>query len=358
MRQLARSDPAHLSDCIKFLATYPHRETQGEELALPDEPVERVGGQPDVPSCRLHVEPLRLIRHRAQRTGTRGGQPPDRFATSPVGPVSPQCYNGEMVHKRRKKGGRYTAPKHKRYTGRDVELKLTGPKPSDLERHVLRQFVAGGWLRYWPTDLLAMLCMAAANGADTEGDAFADDAESFPLEETVWWEPSDPDDAGRLEETRIHLGRCSDAAGLPPVHTRRDLLTLAEHYGLVRRDDAGRLVMVDPLPLVADTGQLSPEEVAREDKLRWEDQFERLTYRVINIFVDGKLDEWRAPLSEIAEAIEAPVDDTRHALAILGESEEFTVQPDPEAAADGDKLLIEVDWAAFDRNRMHISGYS
>lgn len=263
-----------------------------------------------------------------------------------------------MAHKRRRKGGRYTAPKHRQLTGRDTTLRLTGPRPNEVERRVLRQYVAGGWIRYWPTDLIVILSMAAQNGAEPDHDVFADEAERFDLDESVWSAPEDPEEAGRQEDIRIHLGRCSDAAGMPAVVTRRDLLALAEHYGLVRRDESGRVVIVDPLPLVADTGHLSPEEVAKEDRLRWADEFEGLSQRVIGVFVEEKLDEWRAPLSEIAETIEASVEDARQALALLGEAPDFTVTPDPETLGDSDEVAILVDWATFDRTRYSLAGYA
>lgn len=262
-----------------------------------------------------------------------------------------------MAHKRRK-GGRYTAPKHNQLTGRDTTLRLTGPRPNDIERRVLRQYIAGGWLRYWPTDLIVILSMAAQNKAEPDHDVFDDEAERFDLDESVWSAPDDPEEAGRQEDIRIHLGRCSDAAGLPPVLTRRDLLALADHYGLVRRDEGERVVIVDPLPLVADTGQLSPEEVATEDRLRWADEFEGISQRVIGVFVREKLDEWRAPVSEIAEVIESSVEDARQALALLAEAPDFSVTPDPETLAADDEVAILVDWAAFDRNRFSLGGYA
>jgi len=260
--------------------------------------------------------------------------------------------------KKRRKGGRYTAPKHHEFSGRDKVLRLTGPKPNDVERQVLRQYVANGWLRYWPPDLLVILCVAAQNGAEPDHDAFVDEADSFDPDASVWSTPVDVDDADRQEEVRIHLERCSEAAGLPSVNTRRDLLALAEHFSLVRRDDGGRVVIVDPLPLVAETGQLSPEQVAREDRLRWRDQFEGLSQRVIRRFVEQKLDEWRAPLDQVAAAIDAPIEDTRHALAVLCDEGDFTVQPDPEGVADLDEVLIVVDWAAFDRTRFQLAGHA
>jgi hypothetical protein len=135
------------------------------------------------------------------------------------------------------------------------------------------------------------------------------------------------------------------------------LLALAEHYGLVRRDGDGRVVIVDPLPLVADTGQLSPEEVAEEDRLRWHDQFEGISQDVIRVFVDEELDEWRAPLTEIAEVIEASVEDTRQALALLVGEGDFTVEPDPEQVAEDGEVIVVVDWKAFDRHRFTLGGY-
>ncbi|MGH9223218.1 MAG: DUF6042 family protein [Acidimicrobiales bacterium] len=262
-----------------------------------------------------------------------------------------------MAHKRRK-GGRSTAPKHKQLTGRQSSLRLTGPRPNEIERRVLRQWVAGGWLRWWPADLLFILQLAAQNEAEPDHDVFEVEAKRFDLDESVWEAPTDPEEAGRQEDMRIHLGRCSDAAGLPPVFTRRDMLALAEHYGLLRCDGGGRVVVVDPLPLVTDTGQLSPEDVANEDRLRWADEFEGISQRVIAVFVDERLDEWRAPLSEVAETIEASVEDSRQALVLLCEEGDFTVAPDPETLGDGDEVVIVVDWAAFDRSRFHLGGYT
>ena len=116
-------------------------------------------------------------------------------------------------------------------------------------------------------------------------------------------------------------------------------------------------MIVDSLPLVADTGQLSAEEVAKEDRLRWHDQFEGISQDVIRVFVDEQLAEWRAPLAEIAETIEASVEDTRQALALLTEEGDFTVQPDPEQVTADGEVVIVVDWKAFQQHRFTLGGY-
>jgi hypothetical protein len=70
VQQLAGLDPALVVARVEMPALYSNREPEGGELALPYEPVDRVGGQPNIAPSRFDIEPFRFVLHR-QRSVVR-----------------------------------------------------------------------------------------------------------------------------------------------------------------------------------------------------------------------------------------------------------------------------------------------
>jgi hypothetical protein len=193
------------------------------------------------------------------------------------------------------------------------------------------------------------LALAAENGVE-EGDAF----EGCDLDGPLWWAGAvEVDDAERMEDERVHLARCSEAAGRPlvpgPDENCWSWLSTRDERGRLRR-----LLVADPFPVVADMGQLLTRAGRSEDHLRWRGRFEKVSYRIINLFVDENLDEWRTTLGDAAHRIGAEMSGgyAREALAVLQDDGDFTVVPDPRLSAPDPELGIRIDWKTFDRDRM------
>ena len=64
VRQLAGLDAAAFDADVEVFPPDTNRETEGDEPALPDHAVDRVGMEVEVPGRRVHVEPVGLLRHR------------------------------------------------------------------------------------------------------------------------------------------------------------------------------------------------------------------------------------------------------------------------------------------------------
>ena len=148
------------------------------------------------------------------------------------------------------------------------------------------------------------------------------------------------------------MRRFADGAGTAVPSTRADLLDLAEHYGLIVRDDHGKRLVAQPLPLVSETGVLTAEEVALEDRVRWMRQFTPLILPILAVLRHGDLGPRDCTVARIAVRIGYSTESTRHALAVLTDDEDLFIDPDPETAADFEPLAVTVDWDEYDRKRL------
>jgi hypothetical protein len=229
----------------------------------------------------------------------------------------------------------------------------------------MRALFSSGWARYLPVDAFVVAAAAAAN-ATTKlfgADGFSAVDADAPLRHLV---PAGrertreqvADDDECVARTTADLDRFSRHAGLEPPATLGGLISLMQAYGIVAERADGRVVLVDPTPLVVGAGVLHADEVASEDRLRWRKQFEPLVNDIIRTFVEDARTTWTATLTEFGHIFEADPDSVRHALAQLCEEGDFTVDPAPEAAALDARITVTVDWAAFDENRISVGGFA
>ena len=183
-------------------------------------------------------------------------------------------------------------------------------------------------------------------------DEFDEDREIWPVDS-----PAEHDERQYVEGRRRDAHRFAEHAGLPFPETLGDLVALARYYGLLIDADEG-LAIAQPLPLVTETGVLNVDEIAHEDALRWSGQYEPFAQRIIKLFVDANLDGWSGTLDQLAAAIDATVEDARHAVEQLVTESDFSSDHDPSTVSHDERISIRVDWDEFDRNRIHLAGPS
>lgn len=251
-----------------------------------------------------------------------------------------------MPNKKRK-GGRHTPPREDKMTGREVQYRLAERPPAALQT-VLREMFHSGWARWMPVQALEVVAAGFDNANQDDVDVFED----LDLEAGLWVSEHKVDIEEEIPRRRADLKRFANAADMACPETVGGLAKLLAHYGVLRHDDTGRYLATLPLPLVSEAGVLDVAEVAKEDRLRWYDEFEPVVQKIIRIFVDDNRDEWQTNIIEVSEVLDVPAESAKAAVELLADEADFTVTPSLANIDLRDPLTISVDWVAFDENRI------
>jgi len=274
-----------------------------------------------------------------------------------------------VAKKRARKGGRYTPPKRLRPP--EAEL----PEPArrrkggarkrraeerrrlvalDRQASAMVDLMYAGWDAHAPEELCALVEVAAVNAAFPDQDLFRGNARDADLDAPLWCRGEvEDDDEEEAAQERAFLGRCARGSGLPPAQTARDLVAVAEHYGLLRRDATGRLVTAETLPLVTDLGLLEPEQA--EEFLAWRrgQVLAELPESILDEFERRESDEWRTTPGDLARLLRVDLDLMRQALERLKSERCVSLSPDPAVLGDGDDFTLAwvLDPYEYDFNR-------
>ncbi|WP_316289055.1 DUF6042 family protein [Clavibacter michiganensis] len=154
----------------------------------------------------------------------------------------------------------------------------------------------------------------------------------------------------------VAMERYARHLGVPKVQTIGDLLDFMVTAGVLLLDNG--IYTINPnAPLPAEALPLSAGDAASEDAHRWRRLHERIATRIISLFHPRSLaraDELTANLIQIARETDAEPESVRAAVGLLLEEGDFSVSPDIERVQPEEDFTLRVDWAAFDRTRIHV----
>ena len=186
----------------------------------------------------------------------------------------------------------------------------------------------GGWPRLLPPAALQVIgAVAILEAEDRPGSL--EDAEPFgrpgDLAAPVWdHEVGDPRPADEnfswLYKREALLARIAADRGMPAPACLAELAELMCRLGLVHRDGIGpasRWRVARPLPLPEDRVPLTTQERDAERRMRWLRQHDRDAQRLIQQFVDHRLDTLTTSLRRLARRLGVEVDGARAAVVTL-----------------------------------------
>ncbi|WP_087001960.1 DUF6042 family protein [Gulosibacter sp. 10] len=245
-----------------------------------------------------------------------------------------------------------------------------------------------GWSSTLPSTLVIVLGEIAQSAPIVRADFDAMLREANPhtpqgLDSSVW-EPLDlwtdeslatlDSDYGDLDEPRTAdelnaeeaAQRLADQAtfeqylvskGVPIEHTVSALLDLLIACEVVTMDHAGVLSLNESAPLPAEVLPLDSKEVEIQDKLRWERLHQEASQAIIRLFrTEGQgLDHVLVSLDQLAAQLETDPEDVRSAIGVLIDEGGFSTSTDIERTPSDQSFILNVDWEAFNQNRIHVS---
>jgi len=170
-------------------------------------------------------------------------------------------------------------------------------------------------------------------------------------------------DAADPDETpwRTIIDRAGARYGIE-IQTRRDLLGLMRRVGVVSVEEInGEMAWrpVSPVPLPSERLDLTNEERAHEDRIRWGDLHKETAQDIIRIF-DPDADRttgcttFQFTLSSLGDRLGKPVESVREGLLSLLEEGDFNTAADLERLDVDEPFDLAVDWRAFAENRISI----
>jgi hypothetical protein len=136
-----------------------------------------------------------------------------------------------------------------------------------------------------------------------------------------------------------------------------DVLALLLACGLLteRPGSTGPRYDLDPSPpLPAEVLQLTGDEAAREDRLRWEAMHEGVAQAVLRLFdpLGARHDRVRSTVTDLAAVLGVPADDVRAGLGVLLVAGGLRATRDVERVPDDVPLDLVMDWRRFDAERV------
>jgi hypothetical protein len=214
-------------------------------------------------------------------------------------------------------------------------------------RELLYDLNDAGWLRYLPPGTFELLLDLAEGRACLRRGA---GVRCGAADCAVWGTTGLT--GQELESARRATTRLGAAFGLTSVDTCDDVVVLLTRSGVVESRAHGGWTLATPLPLVGESGALSAEEVAVEDRLRWLHEYEPLVQSIIRSFISQTRTRWATTLADVARSFDTTVDDAREAVEILVDQGDFSVEPMP--VGPGEEFVLSVDWLIFHERRVAI----
>ncbi len=187
-----------------------------------------------------------------------------------------------------------------------------------------------------------------------------DDADASVDHQTLsaapaWYDPTDDIDLATVDDpTEVAADRADLAdrvarydamlakAGLDPARTVDDVIGLMIGFGLITAEgDDQRLTLASDPPLPTEVLPLTDEEKQREDRLRWQSRFGRLSQRVLGLFLaeEGGLAQTRitTTVDRMAGTLDVDPDSVRQAILVLIDEGDFSAERQG-AAVDVERL--------------------
>ncbi|MEU8195226.1 DUF6042 family protein [Microbispora amethystogenes] len=167
------------------------------------------------------------------------------------------------------------------------------------------------------------------------------------------------EEAAAREQWRNRLDEVAQQLGVAPLVTMRDVLNymVACRVLLASTEDGVTRYAVNPAPpLPTEVLAMTPEEIAKDDRIRWTHMYEEPSYRIIDLFEpDGAQHEsLKTSLEKLARKIEKDPETARQAVLWLIEQGDFSANIDVATAEIHRVFQLHVDWDKFFASRISI----
>ncbi|GIH92870.1 DUF6042 family protein [Planobispora siamensis] len=167
------------------------------------------------------------------------------------------------------------------------------------------------------------------------------------------------EEAANREQFRSRLDELATGLGVSPLVTVRDVFDYLVACRIIQthEQDGVTLCSINPTPpLPGEVLNLTPEENAKEDHIRWTQLYEQPSFQIIELFdpEGARHEELTTSLEKLAKKISLDVETVRQAILWLIEQGHFTASLDISTAERYEVFTLRVDWEKFAKDRIDI----